>query len=347
MSVLNQKISFQKNAWSNLGEDITIKEALDIIKGGILAQEVFRLREFLRTNENEKYDAYKKLLPGVTFSGTFNSQRRKEAITNYNKIIIIDIDKLSQEELLRIKGILFSDPFVFTFWESPSKNGIKGLINLNFDHEIVNSTINEEHKGAFDLIYSYYKETYNIVLDKSGSDVTRLCFLSSDPNLLLKDGFLPFEIGQITLKPKPIALNPKKKIRFTILNSRPIKKEFLNPIGKNSSADRKTMQSIIKYLSKRNLSITNNYENWYRVAYAIANTFTYDIGQKYYLTLCRLDGPNHDEDQSNYLLYYCYGNTKGEISFKTIYFLAKEQGYKNKGGSEGDVLDAPVTPINE
>lgn len=343
--LLNKKVSYQKNAWSNLGEDTTIKEVLSLIKDGKFQKEVLTLRQFLERDENEKYDTFKKLLPGVTFSGTFFNQRRKEALINYNRILVIDIDKLSQEELLRIKGILFSDPHVFAYWESPSKNGIKGLLSLNFNREIDASMIHDEHKLAFNLIYTYFKSTYNIILDKSGSDITRLCFLSFDADLIIKETCPPFEIIATSITPKQTKITHKKKNQTRLLA--PIKQEFLDPKGKNSPSDRKTIQSIIKYLSKRNLSITYNYENWYRVGYAIANTFTHDIGLKYYLSLCRLDGPKHDEDQSKNLLYYCYSNTKGEISFKTIYFLAQEKGYKNKGGSEGDVLDVPIKTINE
>ena len=42
-------------------------------------------------------------------------------------------------------------------------------------------------------------------------------------------------------------------------------------------------------MTKRNLSITNSYEEWYRIALAIANTFTYEIGEKYFLKISKID----------------------------------------------------------
>jgi len=71
---------------------------------------------------------------------------------------------------------------------------------------------------------------------------------------------------------------------------------------------------------------------WYRVAYAISNAFTHDIGEKYYLRLCRLDGVKNDEIKSRNMLIYCYERANGSISFGTIKKFAELKGYKiNKG----------------
>ena len=88
------------------------------------------------------------------------------------------------------------------------------------------------------------------------------------------------------------------------------------------------MGSIVTYLKKRRISITATYDRWVRVAFAIADTFTYDIGKNYYLDLCRLDGDDHDEDGSIRLLESCYHSTRGRITFGTIRHYAQEYGYK-------------------
>ena len=91
---------------------------------------------------------------------------------------------------------------------------------------------------------------------------------------------------------------------------------------------RNEIQKIIKFLRKRKLSITYEFENWYRVGYAIANTFTQNIGEKYYLNLCEMDGNKFDKEASINLLRYCYENTRKQISFGTIKHLCKLVGYK-------------------
>jgi hypothetical protein len=333
--LIAKKVSYQKNAWSKLEKELTIKETLEIIKRGDLKDETNVLREFLKKSEFEKYDAFKKRLPGVTFCATFNQNRRLDAIKDYNYVMIIDIDKLSSGEMARVKKVFLNDDYVFSYWESPSKNGIKGLIYLIYNFPITINQIQDAHRTAFKNISSYFSNNYLIDLDLSGSDSTRLCFLSFDSSLVLKTTCRSFEINPLITENKQTKETPKSKDTAKEIKVRTIKSRFLNPTGRNSPLDRKLMQSIIKYLTKRNLSITYNYEKWYRVAYAISNTFTYDIGEMYYLKLCRLDGNKHDEEQSKYLLYYSYENSKGEINFSTIVYLAKKQGYKEKGGTEG------------
>jgi hypothetical protein len=90
------------------------------------------------------------------------------------------------------------------------------------------------------------------------------------------------------------------------------------------------MYSIIKFLTKSGNSITRNYKQWYQVSFAIANTFTYDIGLKYYIALCKLDGKSFNETQSINMLNYCYENSDGKFTFGTIVYFAQEVGYKER-----------------
>lgn len=332
--IISKKVSFQPNAWSSIEKEISIGEVIKVTKRGKYAEEVNKLRAYLHNDEKEKYDIHKKRLPGVTFCANFNGNRKKELIKTYHRLIVLDIDKLDTEELQRVKNLLESDKYVFTFWLSPSENGVKGLISLQYNFVIEKYGIDFAHKYAFDQVTTYFKDKHSIDLDISGSDTTRLCFLSFDSGLLFKSSVIPFPIDQpkeetTTLFDEP--KGPKKKAaKLRYSGSKDV---LLNPKGKNDQKDRKTLVNIIKFLKKRNISITSTYEDWYRVAYAIANSFTHDIGEEYFLSLCKLDEVNHDEIQSKNMLMYCYQNSKGKIKFKTIVFLATKKGYKIKGNS--------------
>lgn len=332
--IISKKVSFQPNAWSSIEREVGIGEVIKDIKRGKYAVEVSKLRVYLRNDEKEKYDIHKKRLPGVTFCANFNGNRKKELIKTYHRLIVLDIDKLDTEELQRVKNLLESDKYVFAFWLSPSENGLKGLISLQYNFLIEKYGIDFAHKYAFEQVTTYFKDKHSIDLDTSGSDTTRLCFLSFDSGLLFKSSVIPFPIDQpkeetTTLFDEP--KGPKKKAaKLRYSGSKDV---LLNPKGKNDQKDRKTLVNIIKFLKKKNISITSTYEDWYRVAYAIANSFTHDIGEKYFLSLCELDGVNHDEIQSKDMLMYCYQNSKGSIKFNTIVFLATIKGYKIKGNS--------------
>lgn len=56
---------------------------------------------------------------------------------------------------------------------------------------------------AFPQIATYLYENYGIQADKTGADIVRLCYVSSDSNIHLKKYFEPFKV-HITLSNKQI-----------------------------------------------------------------------------------------------------------------------------------------------
>lgn len=327
--ILEKKVSFQNSTWDPISEELTIKEVLDRVKKNKYAVQIKELRNFLRLGKKLEYDLYKRKLPAVTFCGTFEEKRRREFLKKYNELIVIDIDKLDEIGLIKTKIYFKEDKFVFSYWESPSQNGIKGLVAIKYKNDFNNDDIDIYHKHAFEQLVEYFFNKYNIQLDKSGSDTTRLCFLSCDSSIVIKESVHLFTIDLI--ERNEIVSRSEKLLKKDKSLKTASKKDLLfNPKDKNNPRDRIKIQSIIKFLSKRKLSITNSYEKWYRVAFAIADTFTYDIGEKYYLRLCKLDGTGHDEIKSKNILINCYENSTSEIKFSTIIFYAKNKGYKKK-----------------
>lgn len=324
--IISKQISWQPNAWSPLEKEVSIADTIKEIKKGKYFGNINALRKLLDSGNKEKYDINKKRLPAVTFCGSFEGARKKEKLKSYNKLIVIDIDKLDSVELERVKQVLSNEDFVFSFWVSPSNNGLKGLVALEFNKDVLDIDI--YHKIAFVQLSNYFRSNYQVELDSSGSDTTRLCFLSSDAELIFKTNIKAFPVDlhekklDLSLLPEVKKEKPKKEINYT-----GAKDILLNPAGKNNYRNKKTIQKIIKFLKKNKLSITENYEDWYRIAYAIANSFTHDIGEKYYLQICEQDGGRHDEFQSRNMLLYCYQNSHGDISFKTLVFMAVTKGY--------------------
>ncbi len=336
--ILNRKVSFQKSAFAPLSNELVIKEVLRGIKEERLSNIVLMLRGFLNRGDYEYYGQQKKRLPGVTFSATFHERRRRSDLKKYNGIIVIDIDKLTENQLDEYKKELLSDKYVISFWESPSKKGLKGLVGIDYFVEFTDFDL--IHRIAFKKLVDYFQNNYKIELDESGSDTTRLCFLSSDVNLVVKEECCLFPVTSEDLEKYSIIVKDLsiKKGRATLSLNK--KDALFNPKGKNLPQNRLVIKSIIIYLTKRRLSITSTYDKWYRVGFAIANSFTHDIGERYFLDFCQLDGIKHNEIESKNLLINCYETTNSEISFSTIYHLAQGHGYKpkkNKGDGSEDV----------
>ncbi len=171
-NMLERQTSFQINTFSQISKQLSIRETLNLIKSNYLKDEVTKLRELYLNEDKEAYSAEKLQLPAITFCGSFNIERKKDKLINYNSLIVIDIDKLSNDQIADYEEKLSKDKFVLSYWRSPSNFGIKGLVNLTYNFEI--KDIDYAHKSAFYKLYNYFEVNHSIELDKSGNDTTRL-----------------------------------------------------------------------------------------------------------------------------------------------------------------------------
>lgn len=324
--ILKSEVSYQKDTWTSLSKQMTIDEVLKEIKSEIYSERVGKLRELLDEGDNESYKAEKLKLPAVTFCGTFNQARKKENLKVYNQLIVLDIDKLTLEQLTETISYLENDKYVFSFWLSPSNNGVKGIVPLKYNFEI--KDIDIFHKSAFEKLSNYFLTEYKITLDPSGSDTTRLCFMSYDTNINIKNEINSFEIEETDIQNVTHYQNKENK-KIKIYNTTK-KNALYNPNGKNKNTDKRAMKDIITYLTKKRIVITDKYENRYKIAYAIANTFTFDLGLTFYLDLCKIETLKYNETKEKNLLEYCYENNTGWTKFKYIEELVKNYGYIKK-----------------
>ena len=156
-------------------EHKTIPEILHEIKTGKYRPGITYLRKSLAENKLEAYEKAKKSLPAFTPSGKFVGGRKMEFLEVYSNFIILDIDKLSQTDLQNAKHKANQSEYTYASFISPSGNGLKILVKVN--------TKKEDHKETFLAIQKHYETLLNHEIDKSGKDITRLCFYSFDDNL--------------------------------------------------------------------------------------------------------------------------------------------------------------------
>lgn len=182
-------------------EHKTISTILEEIKTGKYRPGIIYLRKSLAENKTEAYNKAKKSLPAFTPSGKFVGGRKLEFLANYSSCIILDIDKLSANDLQNAKHLANQSEFTFASFISPSGNGLKILVKINSDKA--------NHKEAFLLVQAHYESFLKLEIDKSGKDVTRLCFYSWDENLYLNDNSKTFvtlsavEMPLIETQPEP------------------------------------------------------------------------------------------------------------------------------------------------
>lgn len=148
---------------------VTTKEIIE----GKYKNEVELVRSAIQRGDKEEADKLKKQLLAFTPSATFSGGRKMDHFVSYSQFIVLDIDKLTPEQLQSAFDNAISIPYTFACFRSPSGNGIKILVQVN--------TGLPEHKHAYQQVSDYYQEQLGLPIDPSGKDVTRLCFVSYDP----------------------------------------------------------------------------------------------------------------------------------------------------------------------
>ena len=236
-TILNKRISFCPNVQAKSYKPISLFEALNSIRIGNYEKQIGNIRRLLTNNNIQSYRAKKKQLPAYIFSGIAFGNRYKFDISGYTSLIVVDIDKLENIEL--VKSQLKSDCHVISVWMSPSGNGLKALFYVEYASPIKEEDIWVLHEHcAFPQIENYLLTKYSIQVDQTGADITRLCFVSSDSDIHLKREFESFNID-ITLTSKQI-WNIKRKyyygrknVRNAVITMRELSNRSLNSFDTN------------------------------------------------------------------------------------------------------------------
>lgn len=136
------------------------------------------------------------LLPYVTPCGTFTRRNSKDFVSP-SHLVVVDVDHLhSYEEAVEMRRVLYDDPLlqpVLTFI-SPSGLGVKAFVPYNHLSTPENvQNITESMSWAMRYVEMAYSTaapvasgTKSKVVDFSGKDLVRSCFLSYDPEALFR-----------------------------------------------------------------------------------------------------------------------------------------------------------------
>ena len=180
-----KEISIFKN-FTKVVDNIDLETIADLIRNGKFKGKVVKLQKLLSNNDDKEYTKQKKSLVAFTPSGKFKGGRTMDFLLEYNKIIILDIDKLNAVQLKEMKEKTINCEYTNLCFISPSGKGLKILVKT--DNSLV------KHKEAFLKIQEYYEILLNTKIDPSGKDVTRLCFFSYDKDLYLNQDSKTFKI---------------------------------------------------------------------------------------------------------------------------------------------------------
>lgn len=164
----------------------TVQECIKEIRNGSYKKQVEEIRKINTEKGKEEADKLKKNLLAFTASGTFENQRRINDITEYNQCIILDFDEIAPANLKSAKDTAIIAPYTLAAFISPRGTGLKVVVKV--------STGIAEHGLAFQEVASYYETALNEIVDPSGKDCSRLCFMSYDHDAYYNDDAEVFQV---------------------------------------------------------------------------------------------------------------------------------------------------------
>src|ERR1035437_2236344 len=98
------------------------------VKIGAYAHLVKPIRAKIRDGDQKGADALKSKLPAITPCGKFEGTRNNSTLIDYSHALVLDIDKLTPEQLIELKKIICACPHTMACFVSPSGRGLKVFV---------------------------------------------------------------------------------------------------------------------------------------------------------------------------------------------------------------------------
>ena len=187
----------------------TWQEALEDIRSDKYKKVIARVRVIYRNFGwgSPEYREIKIKLPAVTIGGVFSPHRAMINIIQPTGFIILDLDHLN-DKIEVVFNLLTQDENVWFVFRSPSGEGLKVGIRSR------GIKCDADHKKLYFAIEKYFKEVYGIEIDTACKDISRLTFVSHDPELWINPEPYYFDISKWSKPlepPQPVIPSPNFK----------------------------------------------------------------------------------------------------------------------------------------
>lgn len=241
-------------------------------------------------NDPENRKKLKAKLPAVTVSGTFpNGKRGDKDLQQHSKLIAIDFDGLSEKQIKAAWQPLTKCSYVQALFRSAGGN-LCAICRVD----------PRKHREAFGGLQNYFYKNYDLVVDSSGVNESRLRFLSHDPGAYLNQAESPV-FRQYPPRPK------KEKIkRYLVTQS--------------------DFENILSQISERQIDLArDDYHTWLRLGFAIADEFN-EAGRNIFHNISQF-GSKYNPESCDAQYNNCLRSAPGSrVTIATFYFYCKEAG---------------------
>lgn len=276
-------------------------------------------------NKDEAREFKKMNFPSITPSGVF-TQRGDEYIVIRNGKITMDIDDVAQD-LDEVKEKLINDPVFKTdlLFVSPRGKGLKWFTSIDLKMYT--------HKEWYTIIANYIREKYELEADMTCSHVSRACYLCHDPKAYACSDIFNQEKMDVKLDFESIDFSKYLNMNTVTNEELPTNGPIVNKLFEHAGykpTDESLEQEVEKVcleLELRNIDITNDYEDWRNVGFALAEGLG-EHGRSYFHQVSRLCPSKYNESECDkvytYFLKSRYSGTR--IGIGTFFDYAKKAG---------------------
>lgn len=173
------------------------------LTGEAMRKQIEPIRKLFKEGKKEEADELKKKLPAIIPSGIFRGGRTADKLVDYSQMVCLDLDDVALEKIASLKEVIANCNYTYAVFISPSGLGLKILVKV--------SSGSNYHTDAYKQVLKHYSKLTEQKFDEKTSDISRLMFMSYDPNVYHYPDSDVFPVITPISKAEKINVNSEKK----------------------------------------------------------------------------------------------------------------------------------------
>lgn len=292
--------AFSAGKLSKVSREMDIVEILKDIRSKKFEDKVHAVRT--------KGASKRETMPAFTVSGTFDKERKIANLKQHSGLIAIDVDldTNTETDLQTARELLEKDKYTYSVFTSVGGFGIVWIVKIN----------PKKHRDSYEALAAYLAEKYTVIADPSCKDVSRLRFVSWDPDLYLNQ------------ESKVFTDLPSKKEQAKI-------QEFKTDPHTSNDID-----FVVQQITEKGVDLTDSYSDWFKIGMALIAEFG-ESGRQYFHAISS-QSPKYkaEENDKQYTQWLKSDHARSGTSYSisSLYFMAKEAGVSIRSPRSNDAF---------
>lgn len=289
----------------------------------------------------------KRTLPCVTISGVFQNGHKEANLVEHSGLICMDFDALDNPKIVgnvdEWRNKIGQDQYVRLSFISVSGTGFAVVVEIH----------PSAHLDSFNELSAYFYSQYGLVADKACKDVSRLRFVSYDPDLVINNNYQRYVDNSLTSMSDAELFNVVKQgasieaststNESTPVFSPNIVVEAI-PLSKERTEE---IASALEFLSP------NNRQDWLEIGMALKNETTHQSAYELWKKWSKEKDTAGKYNEADLDRVWQSISPSGGITIRTLFARAIHNGWVQPIGIAGECSvvesmdDLMVAPLAE